>query len=259
MGAIGGLRRNFAFACPVHLLSFPLRRVPSPRVIDPGEPVPKGGGSYRVGSPYFVGGRMYVPQYDPHYQPSVLPRGTARISTAAIPPTAKSLTSTHLGGARPCHCQAMRGSPISLTAIRSLCASTIAGPMRITELSTYRCGRPNCWIFTAAARPRSVSNMSALRRCRVRRPGAGSDLARERAGAGAKHGSHRPGSRVSADAATTFVPPGYRQRSLGFSAVAALRSRRAALYRGRDLDSMSYANRPNMDGTSQYLNGRGLY
>ena len=40
----------------------------SPRVINPGEPVPKGGGTYRVGSPYVVGGRMYVPQYDPHYK-----------------------------------------------------------------------------------------------------------------------------------------------------------------------------------------------
>jgi rare lipoprotein A len=40
----------------------------SPRVIDPGEPVPKGGGTYRVGEPYVVGGRMYVPQYDPHYK-----------------------------------------------------------------------------------------------------------------------------------------------------------------------------------------------
>jgi len=39
----------------------------SPRVIDPGEPIPKGGGSYRIGSPYVVGGRMYVPQYNPHY------------------------------------------------------------------------------------------------------------------------------------------------------------------------------------------------
>jgi rare lipoprotein A len=41
---------------------------PSPRVVDPGEPVPKGGGTYRVGQPYVVGGRMYVPEYDPHYK-----------------------------------------------------------------------------------------------------------------------------------------------------------------------------------------------
>jgi rare lipoprotein A len=40
----------------------------SERVIDPGEPVPKGGGIYRVGSPYVVAGRMYVPQYDPRYK-----------------------------------------------------------------------------------------------------------------------------------------------------------------------------------------------
>ncbi len=36
--------------------------VASPRVVEPGEPVPKGGGVYRVGKPYLVGGRMYVPE-----------------------------------------------------------------------------------------------------------------------------------------------------------------------------------------------------
>jgi peptidoglycan lytic transglycosylase len=40
----------------------------SPRVIEPGEPVPKGGGTYRVGNPYVVAGRVYVPEYDPHYR-----------------------------------------------------------------------------------------------------------------------------------------------------------------------------------------------
>jgi len=39
----------------------------SPRVVDYGEPVPKGGGTYRVGKPYMVGGRMYVPQEDVNY------------------------------------------------------------------------------------------------------------------------------------------------------------------------------------------------
>jgi rare lipoprotein A len=39
----------------------------SPRVVAPGEPVPKGGGRYQVGAPYQVGGRTYVPQEDPHY------------------------------------------------------------------------------------------------------------------------------------------------------------------------------------------------
>jgi rare lipoprotein A len=40
----------------------------SPRVIEPGEPVPKGGGTHLLGSAYVVGGRMYVPHYDPHYK-----------------------------------------------------------------------------------------------------------------------------------------------------------------------------------------------
>lgn len=39
----------------------------SPRIVDSGEPVPKGGGAYRVGQPYVVAGRVYVPEDDPHY------------------------------------------------------------------------------------------------------------------------------------------------------------------------------------------------
>jgi rare lipoprotein A len=39
----------------------------SARVIEPGQPVPKGGGVYRVGKPYVVAGRVYVPEADPHY------------------------------------------------------------------------------------------------------------------------------------------------------------------------------------------------
>ena len=40
----------------------------SPRVVAFGESVPKGGGTYRVGKPYTVGGRLYVPQENPHYR-----------------------------------------------------------------------------------------------------------------------------------------------------------------------------------------------
>jgi rare lipoprotein A len=39
----------------------------SQRVVGPGEPAPKGGGTYRVGRPYQVAGRTYVPQEDPEY------------------------------------------------------------------------------------------------------------------------------------------------------------------------------------------------
>ena len=40
---------------------------PSARVVDSGEPAPKGGGVYKTGNPYVVGGRTYYPQEDPHY------------------------------------------------------------------------------------------------------------------------------------------------------------------------------------------------
>ncbi len=39
----------------------------SPRVIEEGQVVPKGGGTYRVGKPYQVSGRTYVPELDPNY------------------------------------------------------------------------------------------------------------------------------------------------------------------------------------------------
>ena len=40
----------------------------SARLFALGEPIPKGGGVYRVGVPYSIGGRTYVPAEDPHYR-----------------------------------------------------------------------------------------------------------------------------------------------------------------------------------------------
>src|SRR5471032_2363931 len=40
----------------------------SARVVEPGQPVPKGGGVYRVGKPYVVGGREYVPEENRGYR-----------------------------------------------------------------------------------------------------------------------------------------------------------------------------------------------
>jgi rare lipoprotein A len=39
----------------------------SPRVVDAGQPVPKGGGTYRVGKPYVVAGRTYTPETNEEY------------------------------------------------------------------------------------------------------------------------------------------------------------------------------------------------
>lgn len=40
----------------------------SPRVVGPGEPVPKGGGAYRIGKPYVVADRLYIPEEDVNYR-----------------------------------------------------------------------------------------------------------------------------------------------------------------------------------------------
>ncbi len=40
----------------------------SPRVVDGSQPIPKGGGTYRVGKPYTVAGRMYVPEENLAYR-----------------------------------------------------------------------------------------------------------------------------------------------------------------------------------------------
>jgi len=40
----------------------------SPRVVEDGEPVPKGGGNYSVGKPYNINGRTYVPSENANYR-----------------------------------------------------------------------------------------------------------------------------------------------------------------------------------------------
>jgi len=39
----------------------------SPRLVEDGRPIPKGGGVYKVGAPYRVSGRWYVPREQPDY------------------------------------------------------------------------------------------------------------------------------------------------------------------------------------------------
>jgi len=39
----------------------------SPRVVKPGQPVPQGGGSYKIGKPYTIRGVRYVPREQPSY------------------------------------------------------------------------------------------------------------------------------------------------------------------------------------------------
>jgi rare lipoprotein A len=69
MGAVGGCCLALAHCGgPVSSKIDPKYGVSaSPRVVQFGEPVPKGGGSYRVGKPYVVGGRTYNPEENAGY------------------------------------------------------------------------------------------------------------------------------------------------------------------------------------------------
>src|SRR5262245_57215093 len=101
----------------------------SPRVVDANQPIPKGGGIYKLGAPYQIDGRWYVPQVDPAYDRAGLASFYAedfhgrRTSNGeifdmwALPPPI-----------RPCRCHRSPTSAISRTAARCWCGSTIAGP-----------------------------------------------------------------------------------------------------------------------------------
>src|SRR3954452_12889096 len=80
----------------------------SPRVVAFGEPVPKGGGTYRVGEPYTVAGRVYVPEENVSYREE----GTAswygddfhgRLTANGEVFDMASLTAAHPTLPMPCH------------------------------------------------------------------------------------------------------------------------------------------------------------
>jgi rare lipoprotein A len=72
VGLWGGMARAGALAVGCLALAhcsgpFGSREL-SPRVVEEGEPVPKGGGIYRIGKPYSINGRTYVPAENPNYR-----------------------------------------------------------------------------------------------------------------------------------------------------------------------------------------------
>ena len=68
IGAVGGCCLALAHCGQVSSKLDPKYGVSaSPRVVQFGEPVPKGGGTYRVGKPYVVGGRTYSPEENINY------------------------------------------------------------------------------------------------------------------------------------------------------------------------------------------------
>ena len=103
--------------------------------------MPRGGGQYLVGHPYTIAGRTYYPSEN-----SALQRRRHGLLVRRRVPRPAHRQRRGLRHAlvdarriRPCRCPATPGSPISPTAIRSSCASTIAAPThagRVMDVSS---------------------------------------------------------------------------------------------------------------------------
>jgi peptidoglycan lytic transglycosylase len=234
---------------------------PSPRVIDPGEPVPKGGGTYHVGAPYFVGGRMYVPQYNPHYTAvgraswygeDFRGRYTANGEifdidgiTAAHPtmPLPSYARVTNLENGRSLIVRVNDRGPYAHNRIIDL--SVRAAKL----LDFYRRGTATVRVEYVGPAPLQGSDDRVLAATlRENSPAPLPSMVRLARGPAFPPTPPPPSARQ----VLASVPPDYvtAQPSAGAE------PRYTA---GVDPNSISFADLPSMDGTAQYLNGRGLY
>ena len=105
----------------------------SPRIVALGEPVPKGGGTYRVGKPYTIGGRTYEPQETANYSAEGLASWYGEDFHGRATANGEVYDMTSISAAHPTLPIPSYARVTNLpTTNRSSCASTTAGPiMRI--------------------------------------------------------------------------------------------------------------------------------
>jgi rare lipoprotein A len=233
----------------------------SPRVIDPGEPIPKGGGTYRVGSPYFVGGRMYVPQYDPHYAAVGLASWYGEDFHGRYTANGEVFDLDGISAAHPTMPLPSYARVTNLANGRSIIVRVNdRGPYahnRIIDLSVkaaklldfYRRGTTTVRVEYVGPAPLQGSDDRVLEATlRENGPAPAPSMVRIARGPVFPPSPPPPSSR----SVLASVPPDYVQPELS----EAVEPRYTA---GADRGSMSLRGSANMDGTSQYLNGRGLY
>lgn len=73
----------------------------SPRVVQDGKAVPKGGGRFMVGQPYEVKGKTYVPKEDPNYNKSGLASWYGSAFHGRLTANGEVYDSSHLSAAHP--------------------------------------------------------------------------------------------------------------------------------------------------------------
>ncbi len=227
---------------------------PSPRIVGDDEPVPKGGGVYRVGSPYVVGGRMYVPEENPHYV-------AVGLASWYGPDFHGRMTANgevfDLNGISAAHPTLPLPSYVRVTNLSNGHSLIV----RVNDRGPYR-GNRIIDVSMRAAHLLGFHN-SGIAWVKVeyvgRAPIEGSDD-RILAATFRQDEPAPPPSTVKL-AATTLVPAAWTAptsslgRNARFASASADDARPELAPR-----TMSYADPPSgMDGTDQFLNGRGLY
>jgi rare lipoprotein A len=230
----------------------------SPRVIDPGEPVPKGGGTYRVGQPYVVGGRMYVPQYDAHYTAVGFASWYGDDFTGRYTANGEIFDMNSISAAHPTMPLPSYARVTNLQNGHSLI-------VRVNDRGPYARNRIIDLSMRAAHLLGLIHSGTAPVRVEYVGPAPieGSDD-RVLAATLRENGPAPLPSMVRLARGPVFppAPPAPAPTQLLASAsghYSAPAPRMAPIVTGSEPGTMSYSDPPSMDGTAQVLNGRGLY
>jgi peptidoglycan lytic transglycosylase len=230
---------------------------PSARLVEPGEPVPKGGGVYRVGSPYMVGGRVYVPQEDPNYNAVGLASWYGADFHGRATANGEIFDDDSISAAHPTLPLPSYARVTNLSNGRSLI-------VRVNDRGPYH-GNRIIDVSMRAAHLLGFTNRG-IAWVRVqyvgRAPIEGSD---DRVLASTlRENAPAPAPWDVRFAATPLVPafpnqpPPVRAERLASSAMPGLTATDAS-YSPGPTHAMSFADPPDGGGTDQFLNGRGLY
>jgi peptidoglycan lytic transglycosylase len=222
----------------------------SPRVVDDGEAVPKGGGVYRVGNPYTVAGRTYIPEYNPRYQATGLASWYGEDFHGRRTANGEVFDLNSISAAHPTMPLPSYARVTNLSNGRSLI-------VRVNDRGPYHGDR----IIDVSKNAAHLLGFHASGTAWVRveyvgrAPLEGSDD-RVLAATLRQDEPAPPPSSVKL-AATSIVPAAVSTSSIG-------RNTHFASASASDVSSgarpMSYAEGPaGRDGTDQFLNGRGLY
>jgi rare lipoprotein A len=229
----------------------------SARVVDPGEPIPKGGGNYHVGQPYMVAGRTYVPQYDPHYKAVGMASWYGDDFHGRYTANGEIFDLNGISAAHPTMPLPSYARVTNLANGRSLVVRVNdRGPYaanRIIDLSVEAAklldfyNRGTTWVRVEYVGPAPLEGSDDRVLASTLRENAPAPLP----------------STVRLAEAPIFppTPPPPRATEVVASASGYLPPDPPAprAYARPSTQAMSYADPPGMDGTAQFLNGRGLY